>query len=207
MFTSRAEYRLLLREDNADLRLTTKGRELGLVDDERWKIFSLRRDAVEAETQRLAGLSIRPDDLSPAQHEPFGGALKQAQKALELLKRPEVDYTDLTGIGSVGRRSKAPGEYAELTEQIESQVEIQARYAGYLVRQQQEIERTRRHSETRLPVDLNYAGVSGLSNEICQKLTDIRPATVGQASRISGMTPAAVSLLLVHMKKRQLKSA
>lgn len=207
MFTSRAEYRLLLREDNADLRLTARGRELGLVDDERWRIFSLKREMVENETRRLSRLSVRPEDLNPAQRESVGGPLKQAQKALELLKRPELGYTRLIEIDSVGPRSKAPGEYPELTEQIDSQVEIQARYEGYLARQQQEIVRARRHSETHLPVDLNYANVRGLSHEVRQKLTDIRPATVGQASRISGMTPAGVSLLLVHMKKRQLKSA
>ena len=207
MFTSRAEYRLILREDNADLRLTPTGRELGLIDDDRWRVFSIKRDAVEKETARLSRLLVRPDDLAPIHEASIGGPLRREQKALELLKRPELDYALLMTIDSVGPREKHPAEDAELAEQIETQVEIQARYAGYLDRQQQEIERARRNEETLLPRGLNFANVRGLSHEICEKLTDIRPATLGQASRISGMTPAAVSLLLVHLKKKELKSA
>jgi tRNA uridine 5-carboxymethylaminomethyl modification enzyme len=207
MFTSRAEYRLLLREDNADLRLTETGRELGLVDDHRWQVFSAKREAIEKETARLAGISVRPEDLNDAQRSAIGGPMRQAQKAAELLKRPGLGYTRLTGIRTVGSRGSHPAEYPELTEQIDGQIEIQARYEGYLGRQQQEIDRARRHSETSLPLGLNYETVRGLSHEVRQKLTEINPATVGQASRISGMTPAAVSLLLVHIKKRHLKSA
>ncbi|NND36813.1 MAG: tRNA uridine-5-carboxymethylaminomethyl(34) synthesis enzyme MnmG [Gammaproteobacteria bacterium] len=207
MFTSRAEYRLLLREDNADLRLTGIGRELGLVDDERWRVFNLKRAAIERETARLARQLVRPEDLDEPQVERVGGPLRRELKALELLKRPNLDYETLTGIRTVGARIRAAAETAELTEQIDAQVAIQARYDGYVDRQRKEIERTRQHADTALPDDLDYEHVRGLSNEIRQKLGDVRPATLGQASRISGMTPAAVSLLLVHLKKRRLKSA
>jgi tRNA uridine 5-carboxymethylaminomethyl modification enzyme len=207
MFTSRAEYRLLLREDNADLRLTEIGRKFGLIDDQRWQVFSIKREAIEKEATRLASLSVRPEDLDEAQRTTIGGPMRQAQKAAELLKRPELGYAHLTEIGVVGSRTAHPDEYPELTEQIDGQIETQARYEGYLGRQQQEIDRAQRHAETSLPTDLDYGNVRGLSHEIRQKLTEISPATVGQASRISGMTPAAVSLLLVHIKKRQLKSA
>jgi tRNA uridine 5-carboxymethylaminomethyl modification enzyme len=207
MFTSRAEYRLLLREDNADLRLTQKGRELGLITDERWRVFSNKREAIEQEQVRLSNLTVRPEDLNETQKSAIGGPMRQAQKAAELLKRPELGYADLTGIGTVGPRFRHSEEYPELTEQIDAQIEIQARYAGYLQRQEQEIDRARRHSETALPVDLDYGNVRGLSHEVRQKLSHVHPATVGQASRISGMTPAAVSLLLVHVKKQRLKSA
>ena len=207
MFTSRAEYRLLLREDNADLRLTQTGRALGLVTDERWRVFSAKREMIEQEKTRLSNLSVRPEDLDDTQRSAIGGPMRQVQKAAELLKRPELGYAGLTGISTVGPRFRHPEEYPELTEQIDAQIEIQARYQGYLQRQEQEIDRSRRHSATSLPVDLDYDNVRGLSHEIRQKLTNIHPATVGQASRISGMTPAAVSLLLVHIKKQRLKSA
>jgi tRNA uridine 5-carboxymethylaminomethyl modification enzyme len=207
MFTSRAEYRLLLREDNADMRLTGKGRELGLIDDDRWRAFSIKAEAVEKETQRLSKTLVRPGDVGPDFEVAAGGPIRHGQKALELLKRPELGYGALTDIGAVGPRAKLSGEYAELSEQIDSQVEIQARYSGYLGRQTQEIERARRNAEAQLPADLHYENVRGLSHEVCQKLSELRPATVGQASRIPGMTPVAVSLLLVHLKKRRLKSA
>jgi len=207
MFTSRAEYRLLLREDNADLRLTETGRELGLVDDERWRVFESKRDAIERETDRLGRQLVRPQDLDEAQVEQIGGPLRREQKALELLKRPAVDYAMLCAIKTVGERERGADEYEELTDQIDAQVAIQARYDGYVARQHKEIERTRHHSETKLPEDLNYDNVRGLSHEIRQKLVDVRPATLGHAARISGMTPAAISLLLVHLKKRTLKSA
>jgi len=207
MFTSRAEYRLLLREDNADLRLTETGRRLGLVDDLRWRAFDRKRAAIERETERLGGRLVRPDDLNDDQIRQLGGPMRREQRALELLKRPTVDYAMLVGIRSVGARNRDPAESPELTEQIDAQVAIQAQYDGYVERQRQEIERHRSHAETKLPPDLNYQNVRGLSHEIRQKLDDVRPATVGQATRISGMTPAAVSLLLVHLKKRMLKSA
>ncbi|MDH3510627.1 MAG: tRNA uridine-5-carboxymethylaminomethyl(34) synthesis enzyme MnmG [Gammaproteobacteria bacterium] len=207
MFTSRAEYRLLLREDNADLRLTPKGRDLGLVDDERWQFFSVKREAVERETERLKRTLVRPDDLTNSERTLLGGPLRREQKALELLKRPELEYAFVTGISSVGHREQDAAETSELAEQIENQVEIQARYHGYVARQTKEIEKNRKHSTTSLPADLDYDQVRGLSHEIRQKLFDVRPTTIGQASRISGMTPVAVSLLLVYLKKRYLKSA
>ncbi|MFQ5635948.1 MAG: tRNA uridine-5-carboxymethylaminomethyl(34) synthesis enzyme MnmG, partial [Gammaproteobacteria bacterium] len=207
MFTSRAEYRLLLREDNADLRLTPTGRQFGLVDDERWRRFEIKRAAIERETDRLGRQPVRPEDLTEAQSARIGGPLRRDLKALELLKRPAVDHATLTGIGTVGVRRRAAGETDELAEQIDAQVAIQARYHGYVERQRREIERTRRHAETSLPGDLNYDNVPGLSHEIRQKLSEVRPATLGQAERIPGMTPAAVSLLLVHLKKRRLKYA
>lgn len=207
MFTSRAEYRLLLREDNADLRLTEKGRELGIIDMERWQFFTAKRERIERETSRLSTLLVRPADLDAAQQEKLGRPMRCEQKAIELLKRPELDYHAVTHISSVGIREIAAEESQEMTEQIESQVEIEARYKGYVLRQQQEVERARNNEQTALPDDIDYGSVRGLSNELCQKLNETQPSTVGQANRISGMTPAAIALLLVHIKKRQLKSA
>ncbi len=201
MFTSRAEYRLLLREDNADLRLTPIAREFGLVDDHRWKLFELKREQIVREQKRLAGIQVRTNALPGHSNSDTG------RRAVDILRRPEVDYGLLTAIGDVGPRRVLPEETPELTAQINQQVEIQARYAGYLKRQEQEIARSRRHAVTPLVDDLDYSHVRGLSNEISQKLIEIRPQTVGQAARIPGMTPAAISLLLVHLKKRQLKSA
>ncbi len=199
MFTSRAEYRLLLREDNADLRLTPAGRELGLVDDARWRVFETKRHAIAAETRRLAGIVVRPDDLR--------AELRREQRALDLLRRPDLGYGAVTALAAVGPRPRDDDETPELAAQIEAQVEIQARYDGYLQRQEQEIERTRQHARTMLPADLDYGSVRGLSTEVRQKLTRVRPATLAQASRISGITPAAISLLLVHLKKKRLRSA
>jgi tRNA uridine 5-carboxymethylaminomethyl modification enzyme len=207
MFTSRAEYRLLLREDNADLRLTEQGRELGIVDDERWKFFATKRERIEHETGRLSSILVRPQDLTEAQQVTLGGALKREYKAIEVLKRPELDYDALTNIAVVGKREINPAESEEMSEQIEHQVETEVRYSGYVLRQQQEIDRARNNEQTVLPDDIIYGSVRGLSNEVCQKLSETRPATLGQATRIPGMTPAAISLLLVHIKKRQLKSA
>ncbi len=193
MFTSRAEYRLVLREDNADLRLTEKGRELGLVDDERWAVFNAKREAIAAETQRLASTWVQPgSEVSQAFAERFNTPLTREYSLLDLLRRPEVDYRTLTELtGSVD----IPADAAE-------QVEIQTQYAGYIERQQDEIARLRQHEETRLPEDLDYAALNGLSKEISQKLASIRPQTLGQASRVPGVTPAAISLLLIHLKKR-----
>ena len=207
MFTSRAEYRLLLREDNADLRLTPIGRELGLVDDERWRVFSLKREAVERETGRLAGIRVGSADLEEQVPEPADTRGTREYRALDLLKRPEMRYPRLTALAAVGQRVRHPDETEELAEQIEAQVEVQARYEGYVRRQEQEIARNRRNAETLLPPDLDYASVRGLSSEIRQKLSASRPATVAQASRISGITPAAISNLLVHIKKRRLREA
>jgi tRNA uridine 5-carboxymethylaminomethyl modification enzyme len=207
MFTSRAEHRLLLREDNADQRLTPHGRELGLVDEHRWQRFATKREAIARETARLEKLLVRPADLSPADEETFGGPLRREQRALELLRRPESSYASLTSIATVGPRLVRDTETAEEAEQIEAQVEIQTRYAGYLKRQREEIDRQRRFADNPLPDDLDYGAVRGLSHEVRQKLADHRPATVGQAGRIAGVTPAAVSLLLVHLKKRERRSA
>ncbi|MEO8225577.1 MAG: FAD-dependent oxidoreductase, partial [Gammaproteobacteria bacterium] len=213
MFTSRADHRLLLREDNADLRLTATGRRLGLVDDRRWQVFSAKQEAIAAERERLGNLVIQPVDAArDATGDVPGDAaleppLRREQRALELLKRPDVDYAWLTGLARVGRRAAGPDEYPELGEQIDAQVEIEARYAGYVRRQQDEIERSRGTHELPLPDDLDYAVIHGLSHEIRQKLSRQRPATVGQASRIPGVTPVAVSLLLVHLQKRRRRAA
>jgi len=207
MFTSRAEYRLLLREDNADERLTPVGRELGVVGDNRWQAFSAKRERIVLEQQRLAAITVQPAHLSEEQIATLGGGLSREFKALELLRRPEVSHALLESIETVGMRPRPADESAELGEQIHAQIEIQARYEGYLQRQEQEIERTRKQADATLPEDIDYAQVLGLSNEVRQKLAEIRPATVGQASRIPGMTPAAVSLLLVHLKKSRLRSA
>jgi len=195
MFTSRAEYRLMLREDNADLRLTEAGRELGLVDDGRWRSFCAKRDALERERSRLAATCIRPSDVPLSdQQRVFGQPLSRESTLMDLLRRPEVRYRDLMSLEGGG-----PGETDPA---MVEQLEIDARYAGYIERQHQEIERLRRNEETALPGDLDYSNVRGLSAEIQQKLNQHKPATIGQASRISGVTPAAVSLLLVHLKKR-----
>jgi tRNA uridine 5-carboxymethylaminomethyl modification enzyme len=207
MFTSRAEYRLSLREDNADLRLTPQGRELGLVDDERWQFFSRKRDAVTAETKRLSACLLRVTDPDPALEAAAGGPLRREQFALQLLRRPGVDYATLTSSPAVGRRVPIDGEYPELAEQIDAQVEIHARYQGYVERQQVEIDRQRRYAEQALPEDLDYASVRGLSHEVRQKLEEARPVTIGQAGRVAGVTPAAISLLLVHLKKRERRIA
>ena len=187
MFTSRAEYRLLLREDNADLRLTPKGRELGLVDDERWESFNAKREAVAAEQQRLAGAAV------------------QGSKAAVLLKRPEFGYDEVVALA--GRSAELDAMADEQREQVELQVETQAKYAGYIDRQEREIAKHAKQESLRLPEDIDYAAVDGLSNEARQKLAAARPVTLGQASRLEGMTPSAVSLLLVHLKKRQLQKS
>jgi len=202
MFTSRAEYRLSLREDNADLRLTPKGRELGLVDDERWQVFTAKREMVETETTRLNSITVRPADV-PGDSDI--GPLGRDATAYDLLRRPEVRYADLVKLERVG---VADG-YADLSDDVATQVarqlEIQARYSGYIERQTQEIERHRKHETTALPADFDYSNVSGLSNEVREKLARIRPQSIGQATRISGMTPAAISLLLIYLKKYELK--
>ena len=194
MFTSRAEYRLLLREDNADLRLSESGRRLGVVEDERWRAFNEKRDAISREQQRFESTRLHPDTIGPDKsHEIFGGPLSRDYSLMELLRRPGISYealVELAGFEHVG------------VDDVAQQLEIAAKYSGYIGRQQDEIERQRRHEDTALPTDLDYSNVHGLSKEVQQKLNDHRPATIGQASRISGVTPAAVSLLLVHLKRR-----
>jgi tRNA uridine 5-carboxymethylaminomethyl modification enzyme len=203
MFTSRAEYRLLLREDNADLRLTPQGRELGLVDDERWAFFERKRELLARERERLSGITLAPADLS-ANHANavLGGALTRAQSAFELLRRPDVALEALTALPQVGAMPDAWTEDDRLPEQIRLQVDVQAKYSGYIERQEDEIERQRRNEETLLPADLDYAAVRGLSNEVRQRLGEARPMSLGQAARVPGVTPAAISLLLIHLKKR-----
>ncbi len=191
MFTSRAEYRLILREDNADLRLTEQARKLGLVDDAQWRAFSEKREAIEREQQRLNDMVIRPDsDAGRAVSLMLEKPLSREYRASEVLRRPEMDYASLRNIiGGVG------------DEAVAEQVEIQARYEGYLERQQSEIEKARRHENTRISNISDYQQVRGLSAEVRQKLNQHKPETIGQASRIPGVTPAAISLLMVHLKK------
>ena len=194
MFTSRAEYRLLLREDNADLRLTETGRVLGLVDDERWMRFSEKRDAIEREQHQLKGTRIQPDAVEADEAERvFGGVLTRDYSLMDLLRRPDTNYNELMQL--VGRDPNA------VDKAVAEQVEIQAKYAGYIERQTAEIARQRKHEEMKLPEEIDYDNVRGLSKEVQQKLRDHRPATLGQASRISGVTPAAISLLMVHLKR------
>jgi len=204
MFTSRAEHRLLLREDNADLRLTPVGRELGLVDDDRWRLFEEKRRLSDAELQRLNSTRIQPSAVPVewADRVLKGAPLSRDFSAFELLLRPEVNYDDLLDIAGQPDWS---GVDDRLPAQVRLQIEVRAKYAGYIERQQDEIERQQRNEETRLPDDLDYVQVAGLSHEVRQKLSETRPATVGQAGRIPGVTPAAISLLLVHLKKRMLK--
>ncbi|QTR52724.1 tRNA uridine-5-carboxymethylaminomethyl(34) synthesis enzyme MnmG [Thiothrix unzii] len=194
MFTSRAEHRLLLREDNADLRLTEAGRELGLVDDTRWAAFCEKREAIEREQQRLRATVLQPTAVSAADSQRvFGDVLSREYKLYDLLRRPNVTYAALTSLPAVGE--------PVADEKVAEQVEIQCKYAGYIDRQQEEIHKQRRNEETRLPDSLDYALVRGLSNEVRQKLQNQRPVTLGQAARIPGITPAAISLLLVYLKK------
>ncbi|MDE1983980.1 MAG: tRNA uridine-5-carboxymethylaminomethyl(34) synthesis enzyme MnmG, partial [Gammaproteobacteria bacterium] len=198
MFTSRAEHRLMLREDNADLRLTEIGRRLGLVDEQRWARFSAKREAIERETARLHGIVVKPDDVPDEQATAlFSAPLAKETRALELLRRPEVNYRKLVALECVGD--------VNVMAEVAEQVEISVRYAGYIERQQAEVARSRRQEQTSLPVDFDFNAVHGLSNEVRQKLSQVRPETLGQAARIPGITPAAISILLVHLKKRSLK--
>ncbi len=225
MFTSRAEYRLSLREDNADLRLTAQGRLLGLVDDARWAFFERKRDAVRDEIARLSAWVVQPGDVNARLEARLGKPLLRETRAFDLLRRPELGYDDLDGahgaadgarpdaaqaalsidgarVGPPATESRGDWRGEEmLAEQVKLQVEVQAKYSGYLQRQTEEIDRQARHEGLHLPTDLDYAEVHGLSNEVRQRLTDVRPATLGQAARIPGLTPAALSLLLVHLKK------
>ncbi|WP_028767773.1 tRNA uridine-5-carboxymethylaminomethyl(34) synthesis enzyme MnmG [Shewanella fidelis] len=197
MFTSRAEYRLLLREDNADLRLTEKGRELGLVDDHRWAMFSEKMESIETELQRLRSQWIHPksplvDALNPHLNTP----ITREATFEDLLRRPEMDYPKLMAIEGFGPALE--------DQRAAEQVQIQVKYSGYIQRQQGEIDKAIRHETTLLPLELDYQEVPGLSNEVIAKMNEHKPETIGQASRISGMTPAAISILLVHLKKRGL---
>jgi tRNA uridine 5-carboxymethylaminomethyl modification enzyme len=202
MFTSRAEHRLLLREDNADLRLTPMGRELGLVSDERWRLFEQKRQLSDQEVERLKSVRVKPNDV-PAEwtarvlRTPLG----RDQTAFDLLRRPEVTYEALLEVAGA---PEWDGLDERLPPQIRAQVEVRAKYMGYIERQQEEIGRQQRNEETLLPADLDYNKVTGLSTEVRQRLAEARPATVGQAARVPGVTPAAISILLIHLKKRSM---
>ena len=215
MFTSRAEYRLMLREDNADMRLTEKGRELGLVDDARWDAFNRKRDAVSRETERLRAIWVNPRNLPLAEAERvLGKAIEHEYNLLDLLRRPDVDYVALMSLEagryvnpelalSVSRETSATGDMAR---SVIEQIEIAVKYAGYIDLQKIEVERASHYENLKLPPDLDYLQVSALSFEARQTLAKHRPETLGLASRISGITPATVSLLLVHLKKNLWKN-
>ena len=206
MFTSRAEYRLLLREDNADARLTPIGRELGLVDDERWEFFERKRHLIAAELERLERSRFRPGQI-PAQWAArvLGGAPPERDvSAFDLLRRPEVNYDALLELFDAGQARAATGADVDerLAPQVQRDLEVRASYAGYIERAHEEIERARTQQDTALPADLDYSTLAGLSHEVRQRLTQIRPLTIGQAARVQGVTPAAVSILLVHLRRR-----
>jgi tRNA uridine 5-carboxymethylaminomethyl modification enzyme len=203
MFTSRAEHRLLLREDNADLRLTPRGRSLGLIDEERWRLTEAKLELADAEVERLSAARIRAEAVPPAwieQH--LRTPLARDQSAFELLRRPEVRYEAIAALAG-------PADWDDIDDRLPSQlrlqVDVRAKYAGYIERQQEEIERQRVSEETSLPPDLDYSQITGLSIEARQRLEEARPATLGQAARVPGVTPAAVSILLVHLKKRSFR--
>ena len=192
MFTSRAEHRLLLREDNADMRLTEKGRELGLVDDIRWSAFCEKREAIVREQQRLRSTWVQPQsDLAQKLNPRLENPLSHEYSLMDLLRRPELDYGTLAAFSNSEPVAPAVAE----------QIEIEAKYAGYISRQQEEVEKLRRSENTRLPADFDYDAVKSLSHEVRNKLKQSRPETIGQAGRIPGVTPAAISLLLIHLKK------
>ena len=208
MFTSRAEFRLQLREDNADLRLTEDGRRMGLIDDARWDAFSRKRDAVSRETERLKSTWINPRIVSAAETERvLGKSIDHEYNLGELLRRPNVSYEGLLSLegGRFAGSTVSRETLGELYESVVEQIEIGAKYAGYIERQKDEIGRAAHYENLRLPAELDYMQVQALSIEVRQKLDKHRPETLGLASRISGVTPAAISLLLVHLKKNKFK--
>ena len=199
MFTSRAEFRLQLREDNADMRLTEAGRKLGLVDDARWDAFARKRDAVSRETERLKSIWVNPRNLPAAESERvLGKAIDHEYNLADLLRRPDVSYNALMSLDG-GKYAAEEGAALGATE-IE-QIEIAAKYSGYIDRQQDEVQRAAHFENLKLPADFDYGQVAALSCEVRQKLAKHRPETLGLASRISGVTPAAISLLLIHLRK------
>ena len=206
MFTSRAEYRLKLREDNADMRLTEAGRNMGLVGDEQWDKFNKKRDAVSLETQRLRSLWVSPANLAVAESERvLGKAIDHEYSLADLLRRPQVAYADLMGLDG-GRFMSADILALDdvSRETVIEQIDIAAKYAGYINRQNDEVERAAHYENMALPADLDYLSIGALSVEVRQKLDKHRPETLGQASRISGVTPAAISLLLVHLRRARM---
>ena len=205
MFTSRAEFRLQLREDNADMRLTEAGRRLGLVDDARWDAFNRKRDAVSRETQRLKAIWVSPRNLPAAESERvLGKAIEHEYNLADLLRRPDVSYAHLMSLdgGAYANPELSREILGDLLEPVIEQIEIASKYSGYIERQKDEVEKSAHYENLKLPADLDYMQVAGLSIEVRQKLSKQRPETLGLASRISGVTPAAISLLLVHLKKR-----
>jgi tRNA uridine 5-carboxymethylaminomethyl modification enzyme len=208
MFTSRAEFRLQLREDNADMRLTEAARDMGLIDDARWDAFNRKRDAVSRETQRLRSVWVSPRNLPAAESERvLGKAIEHEYSLGDLLRRPDVSYAKLMSLddGMYASADVSPAALAELFVPVVEQIEIAAKYSGYIERQKDEVERAASYENLRLPPDLDYLQVAALSIEVRQKLNKHRPETLGLASRISGVTPAAISLLLVHLKKSKRK--
>ena len=222
MFTSRAEFRLMLREDNADMRLTEKGRELGLVDDARWDAFNRKRDIVSRETQRLRALWINPNNLPVSEAERvLGKAIEREYNLADLLRRPDVNYAGLMSLdGGKYANPEIPTSEADvsretlneaalpvdLVKSVIEQIEITAKYAGYIDLQKVEVERASHYEHLKLPADLDYLQVAALSFEARQTLAKHRPETLGLASRIQGITPATISLLLVHLKKNLWKN-
>jgi tRNA uridine 5-carboxymethylaminomethyl modification enzyme len=219
MFTSRAEFRLQLREDNADARLTEVGRQLGLVDDDRWTAFNRKRDAVSRETERLRSIWVNPRNLPQAEAERvLGKAMEHEYNLGDLLRRPDVSYAGLMSLAE-GRfaNSDLPvaalaveGDVAGVAQDVfvaavVEQVEIAAKYSGYITRQQDEVQRAAHYENLRLPAELDYMQVSAMSIEARQRLSKFRPETLGQASRLSGITPATISLLLIHLKRGKFK--
>jgi tRNA uridine 5-carboxymethylaminomethyl modification enzyme len=208
MFTSRAEFRLQLREDNADMRLTEIGRKLGLVDDARWDAFSRKRDAVSRETERLKSIWVNPRNLPASESERvLGKAIEHEYNLADLLRRPDVSYASLMSLdgGRFATADVSRETLGAVSEAVVEQIEIAAKYSGYIDRQKDEVERASHYENLRLPADLDYLQVTALSFEVRQKLQKHQPETLGQASRISGVTPAAVSLLLIHLKRGKFK--
>lgn len=199
MFTSRAEYRLLLREDNADLRLTELGRNLGVVGDTRWQAFSEKRETIGRETERLKATWVQPNTEAGKEADKYlERPLAREYNLMDLLKRPEIKYEHI---------AKMKPSDMLISEEIAEQIEIQTKYDGYISRQQDEIDKLKRNENTRLPVDFDYASISGLSNEMKQKLLSVKPESIAQASRIPGVTPAAISLILVYLKKKSMSKS
>ena len=199
MFTSRAEYRLLLREDNADQRLSEIGHEMGLVAEEQWRACNQKQEAVARESQRLHDTWIHPGKVSQLEVDTvLDGVLSKEARLEDLLRRPDMNYQKLVQLETAQPGVDDPT--------IAAQVEIEVKYAGYIARQQEDIARASKNESTLIPLDLDYQEVSGLSNEVAQKFTDHRPGTIGQASRIPGVTPAAISIMLIHLKKQRHKA-
>tara|TARA_B110000483_G_scaffold220837_1_gene276294 strand:+ start:6 stop:629 length:624 start_codon:yes stop_codon:yes gene_type:complete len=199
MFTSRAEYRLLLREDNADLRLTAHARAVGLVCDEHWKNFNIKQESIKKEEKRLKKVFIRPSEKDKAKQKTIlGKALEHEYSAFDLLRRPEVSYKNLMIL---------MGEESSGHDAVWEQVEIMAKYSGYIVRQQEQIDKNKAHNNLKIPSDINYDIVHGLSTEAKQRLSEHRPETIGQATRISTITDSTISILVVYIKKKYQKSS